>query len=460
MSKHEHASMRVPIERDNLCITRNDQACILCGACKSVCKFSQGVYGQYQLEKTDDQAICIGCGQCTLVCPTNAITEVQDYFKVKAAIDDPDKIVIIQTSPAVRAALGEAFGLEPGTFVEGKMVAALKELGADYVFDTTFGADLTIMEEATELVKRIQTKEGLPMMTSCCPAWVNFIETFFPKLLPHLSTAKSPILMQGAVIKTYFANKVGLDPKQIVNVAVTPCTAKKGEIARPEMNSSAKYHNVEGMRDMDYVITTRELATWLRNDHIDFTSLEEAEYDDVLARGTGAGMIFGNSGGVMEAALRTAYHMLTGNTPPVELLQYQPVRGLDHVKKATVTIADTTLTVAVINGTFQARKFLTNLEASGEHYDFIEVMSCRGGCIAGGGTPKTEIPLPEEIKESRMQALYEADQRSSNRCSDDNPDIITIYQSFLGAPNSDLAHSLLHTSYVSQADKLGEIIHS
>jgi len=460
MRKHEHANIRVPIESNNLCITRNDQACILCGACKSVCKFSQGVYGHYQLEKTKNQAICIGCGQCTLVCPTSAITEVEDYLHVKAAIMDPEKVVMIQTSPSVRAALGEAFGLEPGTFVEGKMVAALKALGADYVFDTTFGADLTIMEEATELVKRIQKKEALPMMTSCCPAWVNFIETFFPKLLPHLSTAKSPILMQGAVIKTYFALHAGIDPKRIVNVAVTPCTAKKGEIKRPEMNSSAKYHQIESMRDVDYVITTRELATWLREEHLDFASLEEAKYDDVLARGTGAGMIFGNSGGVMEAALRTAYHMLMGKTPPLELLQYEPVRGLDHVKKATVTIADTTLTVAVINGTFQARKFLMNLEESGEHYDFIEVMSCRGGCIAGGGTPKTEIPLPDEIKERRMQALYDADQQSRTRCSDDNPDIVTLYETFLGAPNSELAHTLLHTSYVSQADKLGEPIHS
>lgn len=460
MSKHENANMRVPIESDNLCIKRDDSKCVLCGACKSVCKFQQGVYGNYNLEQTGDKAICIGCGQCTLVCPTSAITEVMDYEKVKVAITDSDKIVIMQTSPSVRAALGELFDLEPGTLVEGKVVSALKALGADYVFDTTFGADLTIMEEATELVTRIQNKETLPMMTSCCPAWVNFVETFFPNYIGNLSSAKSPILMQGAIIKTYFAEKAGIDPKKIVNVAVTPCTAKKGEIARSEMNSSSKYHHGDSMRDMDYVITTRELAKWLKEENIDFNALEDSEYDDMLARGTGAGLIFGNSGGVMEAAIRTAYHMITGEKPDNALLQYEPVRGLDNVKTATLTIQDLELKVAVINGTFQARKFLKNLEETGEHYDFIEVMSCRGGCIAGGGTPKTEIPLPDEIKEARMKCLYDTDSTSTLRNSYENPDIKVLYDSFLKEPNSKLAHELLHTSYISKASDLGELVNS
>lgn len=264
--------------------------------------------------------------------------------------------------------------------------------------------------------------------------------------------------MQGVIIKTYFAEKAGINPKNIVNVAVTPCTAKKGEIARSEMNSSSKYHHDDSLRDMDYIITTRELAKWLKEENIDFHTLIDSEYDDMLARGTGAGLIFGNSGGVMEAAIRTAYHMITGETPDATLFSHEPVRGLDNVKTTTVAIQDLELKVAVINGTFQARKFLKNLEETNEHYDFIEVMSCRGGCIAGGGTPKTEIPLPDEIKEARMKCLYDTDRASSLRNSYENPDIKALYDSFLKEPNSELAHELLHTSYVSKSSDLGELV--
>lgn len=454
MSKHEYETVRVPIEEDNPAIVRDNSKCILCGTCKSVCKFSQGVFGNYSLEKTGDKAICINCGQCTLVCPTNAITEVMDYHKVKELVKDPDKIVIFQTSPSVRIAASELFGMQPGTLVEGKIIAALRKLGASYVFDTTFGADLTIMEEAKELVDRIKNGSTLPQFTSCCPAWVNFIETFFPEYLPNVSTAKSPILMEGAMIKTYFAEKMQIDPTKIVNVAVTPCTAKKGEILRAEMNSSSKYHNIESLRDMDYVITTRELALWLKEEGIDFATLEDSTYDDLLGRGTGAGLIFGNSGGVMEAALRTSYYLLTGENPKDDFLNYQPVRGLDNVKVAEVAIKDISLKVAVINGTFQARKFLTTLKKTNEHYDFIEVMSCRGGCIAGGGTPKTEIPLPDEIKLQRMNGLYQTDTDSKLRNSYENPDIKELYQTFLEYPGSSLSHTLLHTSYVSKKHML------
>lgn len=458
MSKHEYSNMRVPVEGNNPCIQRDEEKCIKCGACKSICKFSAGVYGKYSLEKTQDRAICIGCGQCTMVCPTDSLTEVMDYPKVKEALKDPDKIVIFQTSPSVRVALGEAFDLEAGTLVEGKMVAALKKLGADYVFDTTFGADLTIMEEASELLKRIQTKQVTPQLTSCCPAWVKFVETFFPQYIPNLSTAKSPILMQGAMIKTYFAERAGIDPKRIVNVAVTPCTAKKEEIRRPEMNASAKYHHDISLRDMDYIITTRELAHFLKEEKIDFVHLEDASYDDLMARGTGAGLIFGNSGGVMEAAIRTAYHMVTGEQPSEQLLTWNPVRGLDQVKEAMITLAGVELRVAVINSTFQARKFLTTLEERNTHYDFIEVMACRGGCIAGGGTPKSEIPLPDEIKEARMKRLYQTDTDEKLRNSYENPDIIKLYEEFLGSPNSTLAKDLLHTNYQSKANELGEAV--
>lgn len=456
VSKHEYDKVRVPIEEDNPAIVRDNSKCVLCGACKSVCKFSQGVYGNYSLDKTDDKAICINCGQCTLVCPTNAITEVMDYPKVKECLKDQDKIVIFQTSPSVRIAASELFGMVPGTSVEGKIISALRKLGANYVFDTTFGADLTIMEEATELINRIKNRQTLPQFTSCCPAWVNFVETFFPEFIPNLSSAKSPILMEGSVIKTYFAEKMHLDPTKIVNVAVTPCTAKKGEILRPEMNSSAHYHKNDSLRDMDYIITIRELALWLKEEGIDFNTLEDSTYDDLLARGTGAGLIFGNSGGVMEAALRTSYYLITGKNPSVDFLNYEPVRGLDNVKTATVTIQDTDLKVAVINGTFQARKFLTTLKETKEHYDFIEVMSCRGGCIAGGGTPKTEIPLPDEIKMQRIKGLYQTDTDSELRNSYENPDIKELYQTFLGKPGSSLSHTLLHTSYISQKYILGE----
>lgn len=454
MSKHENSNMRVPIELDNKSIIRDDSKCVLCGACKSVCKFSQGVYGKYDLEKTNDQAICIDCGQCTLVCPTNAITEVMDYKKVKELIKNPDKIVIFQTSPSIRVSVGELFGMNPGTLVEGKIVSALRKLGASYVFDTTFGADLTIMEEATELVKRIKEKRTLPQLTSCCPAWVKFVELFFPKYIPNLSSAKSPISMQGAIIKTYFAKEAEIDPSKIVNVAVTPCTAKKSEIKRPEMNDSSEYNQVADMMDMDYVITTRELALWLKEENIDFNNLEDSSYDDMFTRGSGAGLIFGNSGGVMEAALRTAYYLVTNTNPPEEFLNFSPVRGIDNVKEANIEIAGTNLRVAVINGTFHARKFLDSLEGSDEHYDFIEVMSCRGGCIAGGGTPKTEIPLPDSIREERINALYQTDTNSNVRYSHENKDIIRLYSEFLNEPNSEIAHKLLHTTYNSKATML------
>ena len=314
---HLPLSVRVPIELDNVSIQRDEDLCIRCGMCKNVCTEDIGVHGTYTFEETGGKAVCINCGQCANVCPVDSITEKNEFFKVAEAIADPEKVVIVSTSPSVRAALGEAFGMPDGSFVQGKMVTLLRKLGFDYVLDTSFAADLTIVEEASELIERVTKGTApLPQFTSCCPAWIKFAEIYYPELIPNISTAKSPISMQGPTIKTYFAKKNGIDPKKIVNVALTPCTAKKYEIRRPEMNAAGRYYGDEDMRDMDYVITTRELAKWARFNKIDFKALEDSEYDSLMSAASGAGVIFGNTGGVMEAALRTAYEYITGKSAP------------------------------------------------------------------------------------------------------------------------------------------------
>jgi len=452
MSKHKNSDIRVPIEQDNYSICRDESKCILCGACKSACKYIAGVYDFYSLENNNDKAICIDCGQCSLVCPTSAISEVKDYKKVEEIIDRQDKIVIFQTSPSVRVALGDEFGFESGAFVEGKMVSLLRKLGANYVFDTTFGADLTIMEEANELIMRIKNGDKLPQFTSCCPAWVKYVETFYPEMLPNLSSTKSPILMTGSIIKTYFAKKMNIDPKKIINVAVTPCTAKKSEIRREEMNKAGIYHNDYSIRDMDYVITTRELALWAKEKEIDFNALEDSTYDSILGKGTGAGLIFGNTGGVMEAAIRTAYYELTGNIPGEDLLEFNPVRGLDKIKEANIKINDIDLKIAVITGTYNIRKFIKMMRENNLHYDFIEVMNCPGGCISGGGQPKTNVPVNDEIRSARIASLYEEDRKLIKRNSFENEEIKKLYQEFLKEPLSDNAKLLLHTTYKQALD--------
>lgn len=460
MSKHINYDKRVPIEPDNVSIKRDDSKCILCGSCRSVCKFKQGVYSYYNLENTNDQAICINCGQCSNVCPTKAITEVYNYQEVKEVLKDSTKVVVFQTSPSVRIALGEEFGLDFGTFVEGKMVAALRKLGAKYVFDTTFGADLTIMEEATELVDRIVNKKTLPMFTSCCPAWISFVETFYPELIPNLSTAKSPILMQGSIIKTYFAKKEGIDPKSIINVSVTPCTAKKAEIKRVEMNNSGHYLEDTSITDMDYVITTRELARWLKEENIDFNSLEESSYDAPLGKGTGAGVIFGNSGGVMEAAVRYAYYLITDKDVNDKLLNFEEIRGLEGIKEAEVKISNLKLKIAVVSGTNNARKLIERMKNENIHYDFIEVMACPGGCIAGGGQPTYDQVIADEVKNKRINSMYNDDNQSKLRNSYQNHDIVKIYNDFLGKANSHLAKELLHTTYSDKSAILSKSINN
>ncbi|MDD4371791.1 MAG: [FeFe] hydrogenase, group A [Anaerostipes sp.] len=456
MGKHKFSEIRIPIEVDNPSIRRDESLCIKCGQCRRVCEQEIGVGAMYDLVSTGDTAICIHCGQCANVCPVNSITEVPEYEQVQKHIEDPEKIVIFSTSPSVRVGIGESFGMPAGSFVEGKMVAALRALGADYVLDTNFAADLTIMEEAAELVERVSKKtKPLPQFTSCCPAWVKFAETFYPELLPHISSAKSPIGMQGPTIKTYFAKKQNLDPKNIVNVAVTPCTAKKFEIRRDEMKASGHYHKDESMRDMDYVITTRELAQWITTKEIEFSTLENSDYDSFMGEASGAGVIFGNTGGVMEAAARTAYHMITGDNPPEDFYTLEPVRGMEGVRKAKVEIAGIPLTLGVIHGTHNVSKMMLDWEHKKEMFDFIEVMTCRGGCIGGGGQPKTQVPMTDEIRNARIHSLYAKDQEMTLRLSYENPDIKRVYEEFYGNPLSEKAEEFLHTVYNSRILDLG-----
>ena len=454
--KHLPPQLRVPVERDNPAIVRYSQ-CINCGNCKFTCMDHAGVLGHYDLDKTGDMAICIHCGQCIMECPCIAMNDRFTYPVVKEAIAAQDKVVIASTSPAVRASLGEAFGLPEGEFVQGKLVALLRKLGFDYVLDTNFAADLTIVEEATELIGRIKDNTApLPQFTSCCPAWVRFAELFYPELLPNISSAKSPIGMQGPTIKTYFAKKMCLDPKQIVNVAITPCTAKKAEILRPEMNAAGQYYGDAEMRDMDHVVTARELAQWAKESGIDFDALEPSEYDSLMGQSSGAGVIFGNTGGVMEAAIRTAYCYLTGSNPPAELFNLQPVRGLDAVREAEVSIGDLKLNVAVVYGTENARQFIEHMKQSGKIYHFVEVMSCPGGCVGGGGQPKSYAVRGCQPSERRVNALYQRDAAMHIRLSHENEEVKTLYREFYGEPMSELAEKLLHTAYSDASAELGQ----
>ncbi len=450
----EHLSMdiRVPIELDNPSICRNESTCIKCGMCKNVCTQPIGVHGTYTLEQTGNKAVCINCGQCANVCPVNSITEKYEYQNVKAAIQDSDKIVIVSTSPSVRVSLGEEFGMADGSFVQSKMVALLRKLGADYVLDTNFAADLTIMEEASELIERMaNNKAPLPQFTSCCPAWVKFAELYYPELLPNISSAKSPIGMQGPTIKTYFAEKMGIDPKKIVNVALTPCTAKKFEIRREEMKASGEYHGDSELRDMDMVITTREVAKWAREEKINFSALEDSDFDNLMGEASGAAVIFGNTGGVMEAALRTAYEKITNEPAPTALLNYTPVRGYEGLREATVKIQDMDINVAVVYGTENARKFIERMKSGDKQYHFVEVMTCPGGCIGGGGQPKNIMKDADQVRQSRIDSLYQKDSTMQIRMSHKNPEIQKVYEEFYEKPLSRQAEKMLHTSYTDRS---------
>ena len=453
--QHLPLDVRVPIDEDNVAIVRHEEKCIKCGMCKTVCEEYIGVHGTYTLEETGGKGICIHCGQCTQVCPVDSLTERYEYQDIREAIADPEKIVIVSTSPSVRVGLGEEFGMPAGSFVEGKMIALLRKLGVDYVLDTNFAADLTIVEEGSELIERITKGRGpLPQFTSCCPAWVKFAEIYYPEILPNISSAKSPIGMQGPTIKTYFAKKKGIDPTKIINVALTPCTAKKFEIRREEMSDAADYLQIEGLRDMDAVITTRELAKMAREAGIDFASLEDSAYDEYMGEGSGAGVIFGNTGGVMEAALRTAYELITGKEAPAPLLDLQPVRGYEGIREASLDVDGLTVNVAVVYGTANVRKMIERVKAGEKQYHFIEVMTCPGGCIGGGGQPKTMLPIADDARKARIASLYKRDGSMKVRKSHENEQIKKLYEEFYGQPLSELAEKMLHTMYKDRSELL------
>lgn len=446
---------RIAIDPANPSIERDDQKCILCGQCIEVCQNIQSVYGNYELP-LKNEIVCIHCGQCTHWCPSGAITEVDDTEKVLKALADPEIHVVVQTAPATRVGLGEEFGLPVGTNVEGKQVAALKKLGFDAVFDTNFTADLTIMEEGTELVKRVtgQLHHPLPQFTSCCPGWVKFIEYFYPDLLPNVSSAKSPQQMEGALIKTYYAKAKGIDPAKIYSVSIMPCTAKKFECQREEMVSAREEEKNDNITpDVDAVLTTRELARMIKAAGVDFTSLSNVSYDKLMGQSTGAAIIFGATGGVMEAAVRSAYTLITGEETPAALWNLTPVRGLEGVKEGSVNIPGVgELKVAVAHGLENARKVADKVRAGEAPWSFIEVMACPGGCEYGGGQPRSSAPPSDEVKKARTETIYEMDESCKYRNSHNNPEIKQIYQDFLNEPMSHLAEKLLHTHYISRAE--------
>ncbi|MDO4375201.1 MAG: NADH-dependent [FeFe] hydrogenase, group A6 [Clostridia bacterium] len=437
-------------------IVRDNNKCILCRRCVAACAKTQGVYAigmqnrgfktqiGSEFGKSLNDVACINCGQCIAACPTGALTEKDATKEVWAALNDPDKYVVFQTAPAVRVAIGEEFGLPIGTRCTGKMVSAIRRLGADKVFDVDFAADLTIMEEGTELLNRINSGGVLPMITSCSPGWIKYCETFYPDFIPNLSTCKSPNQMQGAVTKTYFAKQNDLDPRDIYVVSVMPCTAKKFEIARPEFGR-------DGYRDVDANLTTRELARMIRQAGLDFAHLPEEEFDDMLGESTGAGVIFGVTGGVMEAALRTVVDVLTGEDMP--RLEYADVRGLEGIKEATVSVNGTDIKVAIVHGTANAAKLLNAIRAGEKTYHFIEVMGCPGGCVTGGGQPIVDARTRYYVdpRAARAAATYSEDESMAIRKSHKNPAIQKLYAEFLGEPNSHIAHELLHTTYVDRS---------
>jgi len=456
----------ITVDQYSPSIIKDDSKCIRCQRCVRTCSELQGVNAltvAYRgdkmkistfFNKSMHDVVCTNCGQCVIHCPTGALIEKNYIEEVWDALADPKKYVMVQTAPAVRVGLGEEFGLPSGTRVTGKMVAALKKLGFDSVLDTYFAADLTIIEEGHELLGRLKRvlvdgdqKVKLPLLTSCSPGWIKYIEHLYPKQLDYLSTCKSPQQMFGALAKTFFAKVKNIDPADIVCVSIMPCTAKKFEAKRPEMVSS-------GHQDVDYVLTTRELAIMIKQAGVDFLKLKDMEYDPYMGKSTGAGAIFGATGGVMEAALRTAYEIVTGREVPFERLNIMPVRGMEGVKETALTIENALpewsfldgveLKCAIAHGLINAKKIMDSLKKGEADYHFIEIMACPGGCLGGGGQP---IPTDMEVRKERLKAIYEEDEHMHLRKSHDNPEVIWLYEEFLEKPNSEICHKLLHTSY-------------
>jgi NADP-reducing hydrogenase subunit HndD len=435
---------------------RDNSKCVLCRRCSAVCEKVQGigVIGANQrgfatnigsaFEMGLGETSCVSCGQCIAVCPTGALTEKDNTDEILAAIHDPSKHVVVQTAPSVRAALGEEFGLPIGTNVEGKMAAALRRIGFDKVFDTDFGADLTIMEEAHEFLDRVQNGGVLPMITSCSPGWIKYCEHYFPDMTENLSSCKSPQQMFGAIAKTYYAEKAGIDPKDIVSVSVMPCTAKKFEIGRDDQDAA-------GVPDVDIAITTRELARLIKRLGIRFNELPDEKFDDPLGESTGAAVIFGATGGVMEAALRTAVETLTGEE--LTSLDFKDVRGVQGIKEATYNVAGMDVRVAVASGLGNARELLNKVKNGEADYHFIEIMGCPGGCVNGGGQPQQPASVRnfQDLRALRAKALYDSDAACPIRKSHENPSIQKLYEEFLGTPGSHKAHELLHTTYVKRS---------
>ncbi len=449
-----HRELKV-IDTKSHSIIRDPNKCILCGRCVNTCKNVQEigilefVNRGYETEvapafnKSMADTPCIYCGQCIVSCPVAALREKEDIERVWEAIEDPEIHVVVQTAPAVRAALGEEFGMPIGTRVTGKMITALKRIGFDRVFDTNFGADLTIMEEGHELLDRIENGGILPQITSCSPGWVKYCEFNYPEFLGNLSSCKSPQQMFGAIVKSYYAEKEQIAPEKICVVSVMPCTSKKSEAAREELA-------VKGLKDVDISITTRELGKMIRESRINFTKLPDSEYDPALGEATGAGVIFGATGGVMEAALRTVADVLKGAA--IDEIEYSAVRGIGYIKEAEVTVGEKTLKVAIAHGMGSAKKLLEMIKSGEREYHFVEIMGCSGGCVTGGGQPhvtaKTKMDC--DIRVERAKALYTEDTKMKYRKSHENPLIKKLYEDYLGKPNGRRAHELLHTHYTAR----------
>ena len=427
---------RIKISEYNNCIMRINEKCINCGQCKKTCESVVGL--KYDLNKCKEP-ICLGCGQCILNCPAGALVPKYEYKEVKSIVDANEKIVVAMISPAVRVSIGEAFGLEPGVNSEKKLVTALKRLGFDYVLDTAFGADLTILEEVAEFAKRLKSKEFLPQFTSCCPSWVRYAEIYHPELIQNISTCKSPIGMQCAIVKEYFAAKKGFDSNNVVTVAVTPCTSKKMEAKEYTLN-------------IDHVITASELSILLHEENINLAELKESEFDSIIGSGSGSGVMFGTTGGVCESVIRTLNRIITNKNLDKDALVFNELRDYNGIKEATVQVGEYKLRVAVVHQMENLEILLENDRY--KKYHFIEVMNCKGGCVGGGGQPLGMIPKMDEIKKKRSEGLFAIDKQRVERCAHDNKELKELYKEYLKNPLSDVCERILHTSFSDKSNLL------